>query len=210
MNDERNRLIRLIHVARRDLGMSEDEWRSMLTERFGVASSARLTPRQLEALLGHLKNCGFKVRHKGGKPRKERPSRALAQGATDMKIRALWLFLHEIGVVRDPRESALAAYVKRMTGVDALQWIDDEQSFRAIEALKKWGMRHLPGKVMALERAVLALKSQEAGDRSIEIAAQLDEIQGALFQRRHNYDYMARAFLALTELLARYEEKERG
>ncbi|WP_426122076.1 regulatory protein GemA [Methylococcus capsulatus] len=68
-------------------------------------------------------------------------SRTVDQEAQSRKIRALWLGLHQAGIVRDPNESALAAYVKRMTGVEALQWLDEHQASRVIEQLKKWGFR---------------------------------------------------------------------
>ena len=136
----RQRLIRLIHVAKRDLSLDDDTYRSIL-QRFGrKESSSDLTVPELEQVLEHLKRSGFKVRSKGkpAKPKavKAKPSRPLAQDAESKKIRALWLFLHELGAVKNPSEEALAAYVKRIAGVDALQWISGEQAERLIETMK--------------------------------------------------------------------------
>ncbi len=61
-------------------------------------------------------------------------------------IRGIWIELHEIGAVRDPSEKALASYVKRMTTVAALQWLDVKQAQLVIEALKKWRKRVEDGK----------------------------------------------------------------
>ncbi len=150
----RQRLIRLIHVAKRDLSLDDDTYRSIL-QRFGrKESSSDLTVPELEQVLEHLKRSGFKVRSKGkpAKPKavKAKPSRPLAQDAESKKIRALWLFLHELGAVKNPSEEALATYVKRIAGVDALQWISGEQAERLIETMKKWAMRFLPDAVKAL------------------------------------------------------------
>jgi len=41
----------------------------------------------------------------------------------------------------------LAAYVKRLTGVEALQWLTTGQAGGVIEALKKWQNRVKPAAV---------------------------------------------------------------
>lgn len=152
MAADRQRLIRIIHVARRELAMDDDTYRAILQRIGNASSSADLDASKLQLVLDHLKACGFKVR-----PNKKRVSRPLASSPSDKKIRAMWLFAHQLGIVRDPSERALAAYVKRLSGVDALQWTDDDQVLKLIESLKKWIMRYLPGQVNTLAPKVLAL-----------------------------------------------------
>ena len=171
----RQRLIRLIHVAKRDLSLDDDTYRSIL-KRFGrKESSSDLTVPELEQVLEHLKRSGFKVRSKGkpAKPKavKAMPSRPLAQDAESKKIRALWLFLHELGAVKNPSEEALAAYVKRIAGVDALQWISGEQAERLIETMKKWAMRFLPDAVKTLVPRVaeLPLSDEDRGHLNAQL-----------------------------------------
>ena len=134
MMDKRKRLVRLIHVARRDIGMDEETYRSVLLSITGKASASSLGILQLEQVLAHMKKCGFKVRT-------NRQSRPLAGDAQSKKIRALWLDLHQAGAVRNASEEALAAFVKRMIGIDALQWLDSGQASQVIEELKKWKNR---------------------------------------------------------------------
>jgi len=129
----RQRLIRLIHVAKRDLAMDDDTYRALLVTSTGHDSSSHLSDTELNKVLAHMKRRGFKVRHTTSKSK-----RTLAQSPQDKKIRALWLSLHKHGVIRDPSESALAAYVKRIAGVDALQWLDIQQASQIIETLKQW------------------------------------------------------------------------
>jgi hypothetical protein len=44
-------------------------------------------------------------------------------------------------IVKNPSEAALASYVKRLTGVDRLEWLSTEQASSVIETLKKWQKR---------------------------------------------------------------------
>ena len=130
-SSNRLHLIRLVHVAKRDLRMDDDAYRAILKARFNTESSADLSVLQLERLVSHFKACGFKVKQKAG-------TRTLASDSQSRKIRALWLVLHGAGVVRDSSENALAALVKRMAKVEALQWLKKDQASRVIEELKKW------------------------------------------------------------------------
>jgi len=146
--NSRQGLIRLVHVAKRDLALDDETYRAMLMAVTGEASSADLSVPQLERILAHMKKSGFTVRHKTPKDRPRESahppgglSRSIAQDAQSKKIRALWLSLHDMGAVRDCSEAALGAYVKRITRCDALQWLDGEQASRVIETLKKWQFR---------------------------------------------------------------------
>lgn len=135
--DNRLRLIKLIHVARRELAMDEDTYRLLLSGMQGLGgatSTADLSVPNLYRVLEQLKQRGFKVRPS----KKQRP---LAADDQSKKIRALWLTLHGLGEVRDPSEEALAKFVLKMTGVQALQWLGSEQASQVIENLKKWQLR---------------------------------------------------------------------
>lgn len=136
-SDNRLRLIKLIHVARRELGMDDDTYRLLLSGMKGLGgatSTADLSVPNLYRVLEQLKQRGFKVRPS----KKQRP---LAADDQSKKIRALWLTLKDLGEVRDPSEEALAKFVLKMTGVQALQWLSSEQASQVIENLKKWQLR---------------------------------------------------------------------
>lgn len=140
--DQRARLIKLIHVGRRELGMADDTYRQVVaTHAEGKTSTGDCSALELERVLAHLKKVGFKVR----KPAQARPteSRPLATGPEAQKARAVWLLLHRLGAVRNPSEAALAAYVRRQIGVDDLAWAGP-RLYEVIEALKKWAARLLP------------------------------------------------------------------
>lgn len=106
------------------------------------------------------------------------------------------MFLHELGAVKNPAEEALAAYVKRIAGVDALQWINGEQAERLIETMKKWAMRFLP-------QAVKAMVPQVAAEQLSDLErAQLNAALNTAFARM-TYDPMCAAWEHLNEVLKR-------
>ena len=143
-------LIKLIHVAKRDLGMENDSYRAIIKKvtKNRTDSTKDCTALELERVISHLKKAGFKVRKpKTAQPKEARP---LATGGEVSKVRALWLLLHEIGAVKNPSESALNAYVKRVTNIEDLSWLNGDQLTILIETLKKWAVRVLPAQIDAL------------------------------------------------------------
>lgn len=141
-HNRRMQLIRLIHVARNELNMQDEDYRAMLrgmTALGGKTSSADLGIKGLELVLKQLKQRGFKVKPKANVPAK--PTRALASDEQSKLIRHIWLEMHKQGIVRDPSEASLAAYVCRIAKIDALQWLNTDQASAVIETLKKWQKR---------------------------------------------------------------------
>ena len=137
---ERGKLIRLIHVAKRDLALDDPTYRTILRQSGGAESTTAMGDKQLQAVLDRLKSSGFVVKKAGVR----------YTGATEAdKVRALWRFLHVLGLVNNPSEQALMAYVKRISRVDDLRWAWQDYE-RLIETMKKWAMRALPVQVLAL------------------------------------------------------------
>lgn len=127
-----------IEVAKKALGLDDDTYRDIVEQQFNKRSRINLSNTQLVDLIEHFKTLGFK-------PKRKPPARAgqekLADGRSHKKIRALWISLYNLGIVRDPSEAALGNYVKRMAKVDNLQWLKSDAAFSVIEALKSWASR---------------------------------------------------------------------
>ncbi len=131
-SDSKPRLIQLIHVAKGQLGMDDDTYRNMLKQLTQKDSTKQLTVPQLNRVIAHLQGLGFKIQSKAN------PKQVAAKDPQSQKIRALWRELHEIGQVNDPSEAALSKYVKRITSIESLAWLNTEQASQVIETLKKW------------------------------------------------------------------------
>lgn len=131
----RRRELGLIHVAKSNLALADDSYRAILERVAGVESSAKLDAAGRRKVLDHFKSLGWNPE---GARRKRAGDRPRASTWAAPKIRALWLSLYHLGELTDPSESALAAFVKRQTGSDALQWLTPAEANAAIEGLKGW------------------------------------------------------------------------
>jgi len=49
-----------IHIAAKELGISEEDYRALLADRFGVSSAARLSTDEMERLLEHFSGRGWR------------------------------------------------------------------------------------------------------------------------------------------------------
>lgn len=196
-NPRRAALIKLIQVARRDLGrqcgLDELAYRDILRTIGKSESLAAMTVPNMELVLAHMKAKGFVVRPKAG----DRPQ-ALNPDAS--KVRALWLFLHALGEVRDPSEKALAAYVKRIAKVDDLRWVRGRVVETLIETLKKWAMRRLPEAVAALrDEVIMAHRAVPLTSDQAELAMQAQRC----LNRGQGFDMHWQAWECLSKALDR-------
>lgn len=175
-------LIQVIHVAKRQLALVDDDYRAVLRRVTGKDSCSAMSIAELEAVKAELQALGFKAsppRRAGRRPQ----ARTEAAG----KLRALWLSGYALGVVEDPSEAALSGWVKRVTGgrrkgVEALQWLTEADAATAIEGLKGWLTRaagvdwsgyldavsgrtvyHPERRVIEAQARILGVTLQEAG-----------------------------------------------
>lgn len=150
---ERRLLIAKIHLAKKEMGLGDDDYRAMLVRVTTRLSSADCTVPELRAMVEEMKRQGFKPRpstRAGGK-----------MGAADhpaaKKARALWISLHHLGAIHNPSEQALEAFAKRQLGCDRMQWANQAHAYKLIEALKAigerngWSFKSSLGRVMGLK-----------------------------------------------------------
>lgn len=132
---ERHRLLGVVHIAVKALGLEDDDYRAILRREAQVESARDCSVAQLRSLVAEFERLGYRGRG-------ERFHRTnLASHPVAKKARALWISLHALGVVDDPSERALEALGKRQLGVDRLHWADQSQGARLIEALKAMAER---------------------------------------------------------------------
>lgn len=126
--------IRMIHVARRELGLDEDTYRDALQRAIGKRSAKGLSVAECKAIVDELSRMGFKPASK--------PSGKGLPGPYGRKAQALWIALYNLGAVADRRDSALLAFIKRQTGLERAEWLRDAaQGAAVVEALKSWCAR---------------------------------------------------------------------
>jgi phage gp16-like protein len=139
--------IKIIQVAIRKLGLREDEYRALYEGQTGKRSLRDMTGREMGRILDAMVKLGFQ---KDGSAPARAGSVTLCDDPQPRKIRSLWLRLRDMDVLRNPSEQALLAYVKRLTRVDRMEWLDRRQLSFVIETLKSWvnreaAARGLPG-----------------------------------------------------------------
>ena len=158
MANNRSALIKLIHVAKRELALDDEAYKAAIE---GVAqgktSSADLTVTQLEMLLERFKSAGFKRQSTASKTRRKSPVAGTPVRTPEIsKIRAIWITMRQHGFLKDGSETALNSYVQRMTiklnggvGVAEVGWLNDALAVKVLEALKGWHRRLMLARIVA-------------------------------------------------------------
>jgi len=154
--------VTLIQIGRRELRMADDTYRTLLANvSGGKTSSKALDAAQRQAVLSHMKACGFvvKPRNAGGK------RGSVGTGGTGgdtcsgdtswqrepqmRKLRAMWYVLADAGHVDRPADMdachlAIETWAKRQINTGALQTLDamrfatGAQMDKLIESMKRW------------------------------------------------------------------------
>lgn len=117
--------LRAIHAAKSRIGLDDDSYRDLLERETGKRSSKALTEPQRKAFLAELNKMGG--------------ARRKLDGKYAGKLQALWIAAWNLGIVRDKRDAAMLAFVRRQTGIDHTRFLRDPMDARkAVEALKAW------------------------------------------------------------------------
>jgi len=126
----RRAMLAKVHLAKKQLGLSDDDYRAVLMRVAGAMSAADLDERGLAAVIAEFSAKGFtaKARFPGQSRAADHPSAR--------KARALWISLHQLGEIKNPSEPALEAFAARQMRVERLQWANQGQCYKLIEALK--------------------------------------------------------------------------
>jgi hypothetical protein len=133
--------IKAIHVLKGQAGISENDYRTHLQERFKVVSSKDLSFDQAGALMDDLRKLS------GGRsgvrqPLAQKGTRSPAKTASGKfrpVLQALWLAAYNLAIVDNPDDAALLAFMKRQCRVEHDRFLNDGvEAAKAIEALKSW------------------------------------------------------------------------
>ena len=160
--ERRKAMLAKVHLAKAQRAMSEEQYRAMLSDRYGVDSAADLTDKQLHALLLYLQDLGVKF---------ARGSAARKRGGKADRKRAIPAALDhdDAGLGREPllkKIEALLAEKGRVEGTH-MPWgyavgILKRQTGGALKSLDQANAEQLRAVIVALTRDALR-KGRYAG-----------------------------------------------
>jgi phage gp16-like protein len=146
---QRRTMIAKIHVAKKELGFDDGDYRALLERVTGKVSTTAMNAGEMGRVLDELARLGWapmaggKVQKRSGtRPAAEAAYRGGADHPAAKKARAMLISLGMLGVIRNPSEAALEAFARRQMGTTQLQWADQAQVYKLIEALKAIAQRH--------------------------------------------------------------------
>lgn len=123
-----------IHIAKQQLGLSDDEYRAILARTAGVSSSKQLTNRNVGNVLDEFRRLGF-VPKPAKKAGRKAPRPPATRQVVMSKVEAL---LADAG-----RSWAYAdGMARHMFQVERVDWLDDDQLQRLMQALIIDARRH--------------------------------------------------------------------
>lgn len=128
--------IALIHVARRELSMADEDYRALLLRVAGVEHANDLTPSGFEAVMEEFKRLGFRHR-----PSQRRPKGAGRGSAPNRPTPAQWRLMEDrarqvgFGGLDDPR---FVAWAKPRGKAEHPRFLDMTSAQRVIAALGNW------------------------------------------------------------------------
>ncbi len=135
----RRAMLAKVHLAKKQLALTDDSYRDVLRRVTGRGSASELTASQLDQVLADFRRLGWSP--KPGKPAPGRSSKPQVR-----MIFGVWNDLCALGEIdaEDPR-TALRAFVRRQTvsaehpdGVAAPEFLDAVAATRVLEGLKAW------------------------------------------------------------------------
>ena len=128
VSSQRRGLLAKVHIAKKELGVFDDDYRDILRREFGVTSSAALADRELESLVDYFISKGWKPQR--SEARGQRPEEKKAAQAAALKERIGQELLHS-----DMTAERLRGLVRKICGVDDLQWCGDAVRLKKLLAV---------------------------------------------------------------------------
>lgn len=139
-----SKLLKLVQIGKRQLNMDDDIYRNILEELTYQRSARGLSDKQLNAVITRFKSLGFQPK----------TSPKTYQSREIQKIRAIWITMYQQGFIRDRQDSAIDAYVRRMTtqlngiGIARLTWLKSTQASAVLDSLKAWHLREMTSDIL--------------------------------------------------------------
>ena len=125
----RSKIIQLIHIAKSQIGLSDEDYRAVLESTTKKTSCSNMSLFELNEVLKAVKKLGFKVK------KLETKDNEIGWDASKEQmdyIKGMWEL-----VARDKSDRALYKFIKRITGADHPRFMRSVDSQKVIVALRK-------------------------------------------------------------------------
>lgn len=125
----RSKIIQLIHIAKSQIGLSDEDYRAVLESTTKKTSCSNMSLFELNEVLKAMKKLGFKVK------KLETKDNEIGWDASKEQmdyIKGMWEL-----VARDKSDRALYKFIKRITGADHPRFMRSVDSQKVIVALRK-------------------------------------------------------------------------
>lgn len=125
----RSKIIQLIHIAKSQIGLSDEDYRAVLESTTKKTSCSDMSLFELNEVLKAMKKLGFKVK------KLETKDNEIGWDASKEQmdyIKGMWEL-----VARDKSDRALYKFIKRITGADHPRFMTAKDSQKVIIALRK-------------------------------------------------------------------------
>ena len=126
---DRSKLIQLIHVAKKDVGLSDEDYRAVLESTAKKSSCSEMTLFELDQVLKAMRKLGFRVK------KLETKESELGWNTSKEQmdyIKGMWEL-----VARNKTDRALYQFIKRITGASHPRFMNAEGAQKVILALRK-------------------------------------------------------------------------
>ncbi|MBO5607302.1 MAG: regulatory protein GemA [Treponema sp.] len=126
---DRSKLIQLIHIAKSQVGLSDEDYRAVLESTVKKSSCSDMTVFELNEVLKAMKKLGFRVK------KLETKENEIGWDTSKEQlnyIKGMWEL-----VARDKSDRALYHFIKRITGADHSRFMGAAEAQKVILALRK-------------------------------------------------------------------------
>lgn len=120
----RRNMLAKIHIAKKDLGLSDDAYRAILAEIGGAESAGDLDMDGLRKVVAHMRSRGFE-------PKRSKKTGSLPEGKAK-QIKRIWAQCYSMA---RPVPEYADGMAKQMFGIAKVQWCDHDQLHAMTSAL---------------------------------------------------------------------------
>ena len=118
-----------IHIAKKELGLTDEAYRDILRLHFGVESAKNLNPRQVVVLLNKFRAKGWKPKHKiKNQKTKIKNFIEIKAGASARQQRYVLAMWNALGY----DVAKLHARCKKQFSIDRFEWVTDHEDLHVL------------------------------------------------------------------------------